>query len=245
MVDLGNLPDYLSSGQFLRGAGTTLLLTVVSMLLGIAGGFVLALIKRSPIAPLRWFAHGYIWLFRGTPVLLQLIFVFAGLPEIGVKFSPIICAIIALSLNEAAYMAEIVRSGVEAVSKGQRTAAMMLGLKDAQIMRHVILPQAARVALPPTGNQFIGMLKTSALASVIAVQDVLLVAQRTAASNFDYVATLVAAAIYYLVLTTIFTIALGWVERRLDPARRGTRRQRPEVGNPVSPAFAGAPREAR
>jgi polar amino acid transport system permease protein len=243
--DLGNLPEYLTSEAFLRGAGITLLLTVVSMVLGIVGGFLLAVLKQSRLGPARWLAHGYIWLFRGTPVLLQLIFVFAALPQMGIRFSPIVCAIIALALNEAAYMAEIVRSGVQSVAQGQRTAARMLGMRDWQIMRYVILPQAARVALPPTGNQFIGMLKTSALASVVAVQDLLLVAQRNAAASFDYVATLVAAAIYYLVLTTLFTFLLDRVERRLDPRGRAVaaarKRSRARPGVPVAAAAGHIP----
>jgi len=213
MSDLSNLPEYLTSEAFLRGAGITLMLTVVSMALGIVGGFLLALLKDSRIAPLRWMAHGYIWFFRGTPVLLQLIFTFAALPQMGVKFSPITCAIIALSLNEAAYMAEIVRSGVGAVPQGQRTAARMLGLRDWQVMRYVVLPQAARVALPPTGNQFIGMLKTSALASVVAVQDILGAANAGVSFSFNP-SPLTLGALAYLILFFPVVVLGRWIETR-------------------------------
>ncbi|WP_020574520.1 amino acid ABC transporter permease [Actinopolymorpha alba] len=231
--------DYVFSATFFQSAGITLALTVVSMVLGIVGGLLLGLVKTSSVAPARWLANGYIWLFRGTPVLLQLIFVFNVLPGWGLRFSPFTCAVIALSMNEAAYMAEIIRAGLLSVDRGQRTAAHMLGLSERQILRWVVLPQAARVILPPTGNQFIGMLKTSALASVVAVQDLLLSAQRIAAANFDYVNTLVAAAIHYLVLTTLFTLAVNAVERRLDVTRRASARRKGPLTPPVMPATTG------
>ncbi|MBB5158309.1 amino acid ABC transporter permease [Saccharopolyspora phatthalungensis] len=218
------------STDFLAASGLTFALTIVSMLLGVAGGLVLALAKASPVPPLRWVVDGYIWVFRGTPVLLQLIFVFNVLPLWGLNFSPFTCAVVALSLNEAAYMAEIVRGGLLGVDRGQRTAARMLGMSEAKITRWVVLPQAARLILPPTGNQFIGMLKTSALASVVSVQDLLLTAQRQAAADFDYVSALGAAAAHYLVLTTVFTFAAATLERRLDITRRAAARRRTPVG---------------
>lgn len=208
--------DYVFSATFFEAAWVTLYLTVVSMVLGIVGGLLLALLKSGRVAPARWAADFYIWLFRGTPVLLQLIFVFNVLPTLGVTLSPITCAIVALSLNEAAYMAEIIRGGLLGVDKGQRIAAHMLGLSPIQSLRYVILPQTTRLILPPTGNQLIGMLKTSALASVVSVSDLLLTAQRQASGNFDYIGSLTAAAIYYLILTTAFTFVLRQCERRLD-----------------------------
>ncbi|WP_239025155.1 amino acid ABC transporter permease [Rhodoligotrophos defluvii] len=212
--------EYFFSINFVIGAGITLALTLLSMILGIIGGLVLALIKTSGIRILQAPTDLYIWLFRGTPVLLQLIFIFNALPQMGLRFSAFTSAVIALTLNEAAYMAEIIRAGIGSVDKGQRSAARVLGLRDAQIMRHIILPQAMRLIIPPTGNQFIGMLKTSALASVIAVQDLLLRAQRIASANFDYVNTLLAAGIWYLILTTLFTFGQRWLERYMDVSRR-------------------------
>lgn len=212
--------DYFLSMNFVIGAGITLALTLLSMILGIAGGLLLALIKTSGIRFLQAPTDLYIWLFRGTPVLLQLIFIFNALPQMGLRFSAFTSAVIALSINESAYMAEIIRAGIESVDKGQRSAARVLGLRDNQIMRYVVLPQAMRLIVPPTGNQFIGMLKMSALASVIAVQDLLLRAQRIASANFDYIDTLIAAAAWYLILTTIFTYGQGWLERRMDVTRR-------------------------
>jgi polar amino acid transport system permease protein len=218
--------DYVFSATFFEAAWVTLYLTVVSMVLGIIGGLLLALMKTGRVAPARWVADFYIWLFRGTPVLLQLIFVFNVLPSFGMTLAPITCAIVALSLNEAAYMAEIIRGGLLGVDKGQRVAAHMLGLTPIQSLRYVVLPQTARLILPPTGNQLIGMLKTSALASVVAVSDLLLTAQRQAAGNFDYIGSLTAAAVYYLILTTAFTFLVRQCERRLDVDIRSKRRRR-------------------
>ncbi|KAA9153480.1 amino acid ABC transporter permease [Amycolatopsis acidicola] len=216
--------DRVFSGTFFSATLLTFELTVLSMLLGIAGGVVLALLKGGP-APLRWLVDGYVWLFRGTPVLLQLIFVFNVLPLWGLNFTPFTCAVIALTLNEIAYMAEIMRGGLLGVDRGQRTAARMLGLSEVKILRWVVLPQALRLILPPTGNQFVGMLKTSALASVVSVGDLMLTAQRQAAADFDYVSALCAAAVHYLVLTTVFTLVLRWAERRFDVTRRAAARR--------------------
>ena len=221
-----NILTYVFSSAFLAGAAITVLLTVVSMVLGSLGGLVLAFMCASRFRALRWFATFYIWLFRGTPVLLQLIFIFNVLPLIGLRFDSLTCAIIALSLNEAAYMSEILRGGLLGVSPGQRVAAHMLGLSRSQTMFRVVLPQVVRLVLPPTGNQVIGMLKTSALASVVAVQDLMLVAQRTAAGNFDYVNAIAAAAILYLLMTTLCTAGLRWAENHLDTSRKSDRRRR-------------------
>lgn len=220
--------QYIISPPFLFAAFTTVGLTVFSMVLGVLGGLVLAPLSSARIAPIRWFARFYIWLFRGTPVLLQLIFIFNVLPLIGLRFDSFTSAVIALSLNEAAYMAEIVRGGMLGIEPGQRVAAGMLGLTRWQTMRYVLLPQLIRLILPPTGNQVIGMLKTSALASIVAVQDLMLVAQRTAAGNFDYVNALGAAAVLYLILTTIASFFLRAMERRTDTAQKSNNRRKRE-----------------
>lgn len=220
--------EYAFSTAFLMGALVTIGLTALSMVLGVLGGMLLAALDATRIPPVRWLARGYIWLFRGTPVLLQLIFVFNVLPLIGFRFDSFTCAVIALSLNEAAYMAEIIRGGMLGVEPGQRAAASMLGLTRLQTTLYVVLPQLVRLALPPTGNQVIGMLKTSALASVVAVQDLMLVAQRTAAGNFDYLNTLIAAAILYLLLTALCTWFLDLMEKRVSTTHKADRRRRKE-----------------
>lgn len=214
---------YLSSERFLHAAWMTLAISLCSLAGGMAAGLVVALLQEARLAALRWIAVLYLWLFRGTPVLFQLIFVFNVLPGFGIVISGFGCAVLALSLNEGAYMAEIMRSGIRAVGFGQRQAARALGMREAQVMRWVVLPQAMRIIVPPIGNQFIGMLKLSALVSVIAVEELLLVANQAAAANFRYLEALSAAGIYYLGLTTIFMALQALLESALR--RRGRKPQ--------------------
>ena len=213
----------------------TLLLSVCALAGGMAVGLILALMQEARTAPLRWATVGYLWLFRGTPVLFQLIFVFNVLPSFGFVLSGFACAVLALSLNEGAYMAEIMRSGIRSVGRGQRQAARALGLTEWQSMRRVVLPQALRIVVPPIGNQFIGMLKLSALVSVIAVEELLLVANQTASSNFRYLEALSAAGIYYLAMTTVFMVLQALLEAKLR--RRGRARS---PGPSLTQRFLGA-----
>jgi len=213
MSRAGYFVHYLLSGAFAKGAEVTLLITLASMLVGLAVGMILALGQGSRFLPARLLTLAYLWLFRGTPVLFQLIFVFNVLPVFGILLSGFVSAVLALGLNEGAYTAEIMRSGIQAIGRGQRTAARALGMTEWQVMRFIVLPQALRIVIPPIGNQFIGMLKLSALVSVIAVQDLLLVANQTASANFRYLEALSAAGVYYLGLTTIFMAIQARVER--------------------------------
>lgn len=215
--------QYLTSPSFVHGAWITLLITVVSLFFGVIAGFIIALAQQVRFAPVKVLVTGYLWLFRGTPVLFQIIFIYNVLPSFDIRFSAFWSGVIALSLNEAAYMAEIIRSGLSSVKKGQRTAGQALGMTRLSVLRWVVLPQAARIVLPPMGNQMIGMLKTSALVSVIAVQDLLLVANQTASADFRYFEALTAAGIYYLGLTTIFMFLLATMEAALDPKLRRAR----------------------
>ena len=216
---------YLASPVFIRGAIMTLLLTVASLFFGVLIGLVLALIQESGTRAGRVATLVYLWLFRGTPVLFQIIFVYNVLPSFGIRLSAFVSAVLALSLNEGAYMAEILRSGLQAVTRGQRTAGLALGMTTGQMMRFVVIPQAARIVLPPIGNQMIGMLKLSALVSVIAVEELLLVANQAASADFRYFEALTAAGIYYLAMTTAFMGLQVAIETALDPKkRRRTRR---------------------
>jgi polar amino acid transport system permease protein len=216
---------YLTSPNFLRGAEMTLLLTLAALVFGILIGLVLALIQESQTRIGTVVTVAYLWLFRGTPVLFQIIFIYNVLPSFGIRLSAFVCAVLALSLNEGAYMAEILRSGLQAVKKGQRTAGLALGMTGTQMMRYVVIPQAARIVLPPIGNQMIGMLKLSALVSVIAVEELLLVANQAASADFRYFEALTAAGIYYLAMTTVFMGLQIFMEIVLDPKkRRGMRR---------------------
>ncbi|EKF42599.1 amino acid ABC transporter permease [Nitratireductor indicus] len=211
--------QYLVSPTFIHGAIMTLLITVSSLVFGLLAGFLLALLNQVKFPPVKWLTVFYLWLFRGTPVLFQIIFIYNVLPTFGIRLSAFASGVIALSLNEGAYMAEIIRSGLQAIKSGQRTAGMALGMTRTMVLRHVVMPQAARIMLPPIGNQTIGMLKTSALVSVIAVEELLLVANQTASATFRYFEALSAAGIYYLALTTIFMAGQYWMERALEPKR--------------------------
>ncbi|WP_321783972.1 amino acid ABC transporter permease [Paraburkholderia sp. J94] len=219
-MSLSLLFDYLISADFVRGAAMTLAITVVSLLCGMLIGLVLALLQGTRNRVARTFTFLYLWLFRGTPVLFQIIFIYNVLPSFGIRFSAFVCAVLALSLNEGAFMSEIFRSGLHAVKQGQRTAGFALGMSGAKVFRHIVLPQALRVVLPPIGNQMIGMLKLSALVSVIAVQELLLVANQAASANFRYLEALSAAGIYYLAFTTLFMLLQGWMERALNRRRK-------------------------
>ena len=213
----------LLSPDFVVAAWTTLWISLASLAVGMVGGLILALAQESRWRLLRGFVAVYLWLFRGTPALLQIIFAFNVLPVFGVILSGPACAVLALGLNEAAYLAEILRSGIRAVGPGQRVAGRALGLEDWQVMRHIVLPQAARVIIPPVGNQFIGMLKVSALVSVIGVHDLLQVAEQAASGTFRYLEALSAAAIYYLAFTTVLMAGQHWLERRLKRRPRAGR----------------------
>jgi polar amino acid transport system permease protein len=213
--------EYFVSPRFVWGAALTLWITIVSLVFGILVGLLIALLQESKNRYLNAFAVGYLWLFRGTPALFQIIFVFNVLPQFGITLSNFWSGVVALAMNEGAYMAEIVRSGLQAVSRGQRTAARALGLKEWQMMRYVVLPQALRIIIPPTGNQFIGMLKLSALVSAVAVEELLLVANQAASANFRYLEALSAAGLYYLLFTTVFML----IQARIEDWARGRRRR--------------------
>jgi len=213
LFQLHLLGQYLVSPDFFRGAVMTFSLSITSLAAGMLVGLLLAVGQEVPLRAVRAVVVFYLWLFRGTPVLLQLVFAFNVLPAFGLVLPGFACAVLALGLNEGAYMAEIMRAGIRAVGPGQRLAARALGLEEAKVMRWVVLPQALRIIIPPIGNQFIGMLKLSALVSVIGVQELLLVADQTASGNFRYIETLTAAGLYYLALTTVFMVIQSMIER--------------------------------
>jgi polar amino acid transport system permease protein len=207
---------YLLSVEYATAAANTLWISLASLLLGLCVGLLLAVAREAGLAPLDAIVSFYLWLFRGTPVLLQIVFAFNVLPSFGVVLSGFTCAILALGLNEGAYMAEIIRSGISAVGQDQRHAGRALGLREGQIMHLIVLPQAIRIIIPPIGNQFIGMLKLSALVSVIGVRELLLIADQAASSNFRFLEALSAAGIYYLALTTVFMAVQNRIEWALD-----------------------------
>jgi polar amino acid transport system permease protein len=226
---------YQFDDVILQGLWVTIQLTVASMLIGVLLGVAVALMQVSDSRILRTGAMAYVWFFRGTPLLVQLIFWFnialifpeisLGVPFDGPKLvswstnaivTGFVAALLGLSINEGAYMSEIVRAGLQSVDPGQREAAAALGMSRTQIMKRVVLPQAMRIIVPPTGNQFISMLKTTSLVSVIAGADLLTVAQRLYLTNFEVVALLIVASIWYLVLTTIASAGQYFLEKRFS-----------------------------
>ncbi len=227
--------EYLFAGIILQGLATTLALTGCTMLIGIAGGTVLALMRQADNPITASFASAYIWLFRGTPLLVQLLFWYNlaalypvyrfGIPwlapdlwhgSVNDLITPYSAAILGLGLNEAAYMAEIVRAGIGSVDRGQTEAAMAIGMHGTQIMRRIVLPQAMRVILPPTGNQLIGTLKTTSLVSVISLSDLLYSAQTIYSRTFQTVPLLIVACFWYLAATTLLSGGQTLLERAMS-----------------------------
>ncbi|TMR96323.1 amino acid ABC transporter permease [Nonomuraea basaltis] len=224
---------YLLERSIMRGLLLTIELTVLAMLAGVVLGTALAIMRLSDNPLLRWIAAAYVWLFRGTPILVQLLFWFflgAVMPRVslGIPFgpeffstpvnaliTPFTAAILGLGLNEAAYMAEIVRAGIGSVDRGQREAAEALGMRPALVYRRIILPQAARMIVPPTANETISMLKLTSLVLVIGLPDLLTSAQLIYGRNFQQIPLLIVASCWYLVLTTLLTFAQSRLERRL------------------------------
>ncbi len=207
---------YLFNDLMMYGAWTTVWLSVTAMTIGVALGAIAALSKMYGPTPLRLLAEFYIWLFRGTPLLIQLVIIYTGLPQIGIRFSVVESAIIGLALNEGAYFAEIVRAGVMSVHKGQEDASRALGMTWARRMRWVIMPQAARVIIPPLGNQFNGMLKTSSLASVISMDELLRNAQMLAQIEFRVLEVYIGAALWYLAMVTVWNAIQKRIEARYE-----------------------------
>jgi polar amino acid transport system permease protein len=222
---------YLLDPEILAGVRMTCELTLLVMGIGIVIGLVLAIAKLSGNPVMSLAASGYIWFFRGTPVLVQLVFWYnlaslfpmlsLGVPFGGPKFlalpstvaiSSFTAALLGLGLNEGAYMAEIVRSGIIAVDQGQTEAAKALGYRRSQTMMVIVLPQAMKSIVPPTGNQVIGMLKYSSLASVVALQELMEAASNIYSRNFETIPLLIVASLWYLMLTTLLSIGQHFIE---------------------------------
>lgn len=200
----------------LVGVQTTLLLTVLSVGAGVVLGTALALLRLSGVRLLQRASSAYVDLFRGTPLLAQILFVFYGLPQVlGFPLSSLAAALLALSLNSSAYIAEIVRAGIQSVEKGQIEAAQSTGLSPAQTVRFIVLPQAFRRIVPPLGNEFIAMLKDSSLVSVIALEELMQRGRLLGSRTFRYFEVLLAVTLMYLVMTKLVSYGVAWVERRM------------------------------
>jgi len=215
--------QYQFAPAILRGLGLTVVLALLAAAIGIVLGVVLAIMRVSSSAILRVASAAYTWLVRGTPLLVQiliwgnlaLLFEHVGPFRTNDVLTPFVASVVALGLNEAAYMAEIVRAGILAVDRGQVDASLALGMSRALAMRRIILPQALRVIVPPAGNQFISLLKATSLVSVIAGGDLLTAAENIASANLHTIELMLVATFWYLVLTTITSVAQHFAERRL------------------------------
>ncbi|MFJ7074813.1 amino acid ABC transporter permease [Streptomyces sp. NPDC098781] len=225
-INWGAIPDYFFDDRVLDGVGRTLLLTVLSMAIGIIGGVLLAVMRlsKNPVtSSIAWF---YIWFFRGTPVLVQLIVWF----NLGLVFeyinlgpfyknewsdfmTPFLTALLGLGLNEAAYMAEICRAGLLAVDEGQTEASHALGMSHVKTLRRIVIPQAMRVIVPPTGNEVINMLKTTSLVSVVQYPELFRAAQDIGQTSGAPAEMLFLAAAWYLLLTSVFSVGQYYLER--------------------------------
>jgi polar amino acid transport system permease protein len=204
----------------LTGALVTAGLTVVGLFGGFICGLVLALLRSSPTPVVHRAAQGYIWFFRGTPLLIQMVMIYSGLPQLGIKFGVLTSVIVALVLNEAAYMAEIIRGGFLAIPAGQRDAAKALGLTRWLVLTKVLLPQATRIILPALGNQVNGLLKATSIASVISMEELMRRSEMIMQVKFDVLEVFAAAAVLYLVMTTLWDQVQRWLERRFNRAER-------------------------
>jgi polar amino acid transport system permease protein len=203
---------YLHSFYLIKGALISLALSLGAMCVGLIFGTIAALMRMSANRFVRQPASFYVWLFRGTPVLVQLIIIYTGLPQLGIKLDVISAALLGLGVNEGAYLAEIIRAGIMAVPAGQDEAAQAMGLTRLMAMRLIIMPQALRIIIPPLGNAFNGLMKTSSLASVISMEELLRRTELLIQVQFKVLEIFTVAALYYLVLTTLW----GFVQQRLE-----------------------------
>jgi len=236
------IDHFFFSGEIVHGLLTTLELTAIAMAGGILLGMALAVMRLSPNPIVSWSAWVYIWFFRGTPVLVQLLFWEAaayifptfslGVPfgpalvhvNLNAVLTPLVAASLGLCLNEGAYMSEIVRAGIVSVDEGQTEAALSIGMSRLTALRLVVLPQAMRVIIPPTGNETISMLKTTSLASVVTVQELTFAVEQIAAGNYKPIPLYIDASLWYLTVTTVMMVGQYYLERYYA---RGSVRQLP------------------
>jgi len=232
------------------GIWLTLSIAILSQLIGVVLGTFAALGKMAKLRPIRWAANFYIWLFRGTPLVVQIVLFYFGLsvariygwPTLNLPFASIDGAIqagvFALGVNEGAYFAEIVRAGILSIDPGQAEAGKALGMTYGLIMRRIVLPQAARVIVPPLGNEFNNMLKTTSLLVLISVPELYTIVNRKQGNAFAPFEFYLAAAVWYLLMTTIWSVIQSWIERRLAKGTAGAATGGPSLRERL---FGGGP----
>jgi His/Glu/Gln/Arg/opine family amino acid ABC transporter permease subunit len=210
-------------GPLLAGLMLTIELTLVVIALSLVFALLVALGGMSRFAPLRWLVKAYVEAIRGTPLLLQLIYVYYVLPEIGIRLNSFTAGVLALTLNYSAYLSEVYRGGIQAIARGQHDAAAALGMTRMLAMRRIILPQAIRLVIPALGNYFISLFKDTALCSVVSIQEVVFTAQILAARNFQYFTLYTVVGIMYFAVSFPAARLVAYLERL---TKRGYRRRR-------------------
>lgn len=235
------VPTYMFDPRILQGLLVTVALTLISFFLSLVGGAVLALMSVSDNRVFTAFAAFYVWIFRAVPLIVQLIFWFniaLVLPTISIGsqswstndlVTPFVAALLGLTLHEVALSAEVMRAGILSVPPGQTEAALMLGMTRLTAKVRIVLPQTVRVIIPPLGNQFIGLLKGTALVAVIGAGDLLTEGQRIYAQNYAVVPVLAVVTLWYLALTLLATVGQRMLEQRLEPTRDSRRRRQPSA----------------
>ena len=252
-IQWSTVGDKVFDSTVIKGAGRTLLISILAMVLGVVLGVVLAVMRLSKNPVTSTVAWLYIWFFRGTPVYVQLlmwfnlalIFPMLNLgpiykDEMTDVMTPFMCALLGLGLNEAAYMAEICRAGLLAVDEGQTEASHALGMSHSRTLRRIVIPQAMRVIVPPTGNEFINMLKTSSLVNVVTYNELLRSTSVIGSSSFAVMELLFVASIWYLIMTSIFSVFQYYLERHY--ARGSSRSLPPTVFQKIRANLFGSSR---
>lgn len=220
MINFAKIWDILITKfpAFMEGVEITLQLAFFTVLFGSLLGLVVAVCRRTWLLPLRWLMNAYVAFIRGTPLLVQVLLVVYGLPQLGIRFPRMTLCIIALVINSGAYMAELIRAGLQSVEKGQVEAAESLGMSSGQTMLYIILPQAVKVTLPAMGNEFVAIIKESSILYAVGVYELTYQAYKLASVNYYYIETMIVAALIYFVLTYVATKLLGLLERRMRRA---------------------------
>ena len=220
MINFAKIWDILITKfpAFMEGVEITLQLAFFTVLFGSLLGLVVAVCRRTRLLPLRWLMNAYVAFIRGTPLLVQVLLVVYGLPQLGIRFPRMTLCIIALVINSGAYMAELIRAGLQSVEKGQVEAAESLGMSSGQTMLYIILPQAVKVTPPAMGNEFVAIIKESSILYAVGVYELTYQAYKLASVNYYYIETMIVAALIYFVLTYVATKLLGLLERRMRRA---------------------------
>jgi polar amino acid transport system permease protein len=218
MFSLDDMISFLPT--LLQGAWLTIMVSLLSFALALVFGLMFGLMRLSRLMPVRIVAAIYIQFIRGTPLLLQLFFIYYVLPYVGITLSPFISGVIGLTMNYSAYMAEVFRSGIQAIPKGQTEAGQSMGMSRQLLMRRIILPQAIRIIVPPLGNFFVSIFKDSALVSVITMRDLMFSGELLASATFKHFEIFTMVAVIYFLISYPTAKFVEWIEAKLDISKR-------------------------